>query len=71
MDEGITRDIFKTDYSELFNFRRDAADFECISCALDDAVQKLRESGHNTYIWATFIHVGALCEVILYCIKKN
>jgi hypothetical protein len=34
-------------------------DLDDVPYALDDAIQKLRETGVSPYRWATFMHMGA------------
>jgi CHAT domain-containing protein len=52
--------IAESIYSTLFNPNKesDVLDPNDVPYALDDAVQRLRSSGHDPNVWATYIHIG-------------
>jgi hypothetical protein len=52
--------IAETIYSSLFNTDNDSEFLnpDDIPYALDEAVQKLRQSHHDPSLWATYIHIG-------------
>jgi hypothetical protein len=52
--------IAESIYSALFDdaSATEHIDPEVIPYALDDAVQKLRNSGLDSSFWATYVHIG-------------
>jgi hypothetical protein len=47
-------------YSALFNDGDDSEflDPDAVPYALDDAVSKMRDSGLDPSLWATYVHIG-------------